>query len=312
MRLLRKSILPILIGSGLILVAASSSPTRNSAPSNLRPAAENSQARKADDQPATHYEPTTLTPSHVVTSPTPVLNQNADRDTEQGKYQAAQYRLNRFQTWFNGLLVLFTAALVAVGGWQARRLRQSVEATKETAEAAKKSADATEIAANAAKTSAEALIRSEWPRLLFERFDAIGPIPKDHPPPDWPNVIVGFRNYGRTAAFVTEIFIGSQLVPDLPPDPTYWSPIPVKPVVAVPPNERFIRSRYLAGPLRREDLDAILQGKTNYWVYGYVNCLDFRGDTHMTGFCARWRVEPDVWSHDGPPNYTYNYHAEGH
>jgi len=204
--------------------------------------------------------------------------------------------------------------LVAVGSWQARRLRQTVEATQETAEAAKKSADATEVAAKAAKTSAEALIRSEWPRLLFERFDPIGPIFKNDPPPNWPNVIVGFRNYGRTPAFVTEIFIGSQLIPDLPPDPkpNYWSPIPVKPVVVVPPNERFTRSRYLAGRLRREDLHAILQGKTNYWVYGYVNCLDYRGDTHRTGFCARWRVEPDIWSHDGPPNYTYNYHAEGH
>lgn len=302
----------ILIASALLLSAAGASPTPTSAPSNLRPTAENRQARNTDDRPATDYEPTTLTPSHIVTSPTPVLNQSADENADQGKYEAAQHEPNPLQTWFNGFLVLFTAALVAVGGLQAHRLRQTVEATKEAAEAAKKSADATEVAASAAKTSAEALIRSEWPRLLFERFDPIGPIPKDHSPPNWPNVIVGFRNYGRTPAFVTEIFIGSQLIPDLPPDPTYWSPIPVKPVVAVAPNETFTPSRYLAGPLCKGDLDAILQGKTNYWLYGYVNYLDFRGDTHMTGFCARWRVEPDIWSHDGPPNYTYNYHAQGH
>ncbi|MFZ0889268.1 MAG: hypothetical protein WA005_12505 [Candidatus Binataceae bacterium] len=193
-------------------------------------------------------------------------------------------------------LVVFTGLLAYYGyrGWRA--------ATKTLA--------ATEIAANAAKTSAEALIRIEWPRLLVERFD-VGPIPED-PPPNWPNVVVGFRNYGRTATFVTEIFIASQLKPSLEPDPTYWSPIPMRPTIAVAPNDKFTQSVPLATHLRRGDLDAILQGKTNYWVYGYVKCLDVRGDTHMTGFCARWRVKPDIWSHDGPPSYTYNTYSEGH
>jgi hypothetical protein len=67
-------------------------------------------------------------------SPTPLLNLERGNDADESNYQAAQYRLNRLQTAFNIALVVFTFALVVVGGWQARRLRQTLDQMRESSE----------------------------------------------------------------------------------------------------------------------------------------------------------------------------------
>jgi Transposase IS66 family len=125
----------ILIGLALFLSAAKPSP---------RPTESESRQPYIAQSPATTYNAGTISPTPVVpASPTPNLDKETGDDHAHSEYEAAQYRLNRIQTWFNGFLVLITLALVGVGAWQAHHLRQTVQATKETADAAMLSAKTT-------------------------------------------------------------------------------------------------------------------------------------------------------------------------
>jgi hypothetical protein len=285
------------VALSLFLLAASRGDEKHQSQSRR----DNRTSEKESKQPTSAFT--------IVVQPAPVKVIQQAPPIEKNQAPQKWYERPTITDWgIFGVTIAYT--LISLGLLDATR-RQARLANGVLVET-RKAADAAIRSAQAAQVTAQTLIHIEWPRLLFERFDPIDPIP-DAPPRDWPNIIIGFRNYGRTTAFVTEIFITGQIASWLEPDPTYWSPVPMRPIFPIAPNERFTHS-ILVGTrtLRREDLDAILQGKTNYWVFGYISYLDVRHDTHMTGFCARWRIDPNVWSHDGPPNYTYHTYTEGH
>lgn len=113
----------------------------------------------------------------------------------------------RFMTHINtnSLLVLFTALLVVVGAIQAKRLRQTVELTKDVAEAALKNATAAELA-----------IRTNRPYLLpvgiffgstSRVFDSGLDWQSRHDRIEIrvPAPVIAFKNYGRSPALVKSI-----------------------------------------------------------------------------------------------------------
>src|SRR5712664_2644248 len=64
-----------------------------------------SQAYTTHKPTSAQQSPAALSPSAVITSPTPSLRGETDKNAVQSRYESAQYRLNWFQTWFNGFLV---------------------------------------------------------------------------------------------------------------------------------------------------------------------------------------------------------------
>jgi hypothetical protein len=106
-------------------------------------------------------------------------------------------------------LALFTLALVIVGGLQARRLRQTVEATKEAAQAAKKSADVAERTLSL--TNRPWLEVTDW-ELMNLTPDAT------------PFVQFKIRNFGKSPAWITRLqvkFTTINVGTDFPEIPDY-------------------------------------------------------------------------------------------
>jgi hypothetical protein len=103
--------------------------------------------RKAEEATAGHDnakanpKPTAQMLPSVIVTPSPNLQQIPNKNTENSNKEKTNYRLTDILlTIFNGLLAMFTLALVIVGGYQARHLRRTVEATEQTAKAAEASA----------------------------------------------------------------------------------------------------------------------------------------------------------------------------
>ncbi len=63
--------------------------------------------------------------------------------------------------------------------------------------------------------------------------------------------------------------------------------------------------------LTKEELDAIDDGRTKLWVYGYVDCRDFLRRKHRVGFCLSWFLGTGALAagltedKDGPEAYIY-------
>jgi len=219
------------------------------------------------------------------------LNQETNGNTEQGKYEASQYRLNRIQAWFNGLLVLFTAALVGVGAWQARRLRQTVEATKE--------------AANAARDNAMVLIKQSGPYLRVTHFRLYEPQVGEAP--EEAGVIIAFANRGRGNAFVTntQLTIAPlSKLPDAPPyDPKIVSRLNGLTII---PEAATPDIKYPFPPAART-LQAVATLQANgvhVFVYGFQDYEDVFEQVHRFGFA--YQFDGKFFDIVGGP--AYNYH----
>jgi hypothetical protein len=134
----------VLLAAALLLTAQSPSPV----PSPRPPAkSQTKQPESGNAYTKPNPSPSPNDQSFVHAGPTPNLQATAGDDRKQGNKEESHYRpTDILLTVFNGLLALFTLALVIVGALQARRLRQTVEATKDAANAAKQNA---EIASNA-------------------------------------------------------------------------------------------------------------------------------------------------------------------
>jgi hypothetical protein len=146
-----------LIASVLLLSAA-----KSESPSPRPTPIKRSQAQGAQAQ-STRQETYTSTPiTSVLTAPTPMATHKTDNDAQQTEHETDQYRLNRVQTWFNGVLAFFTLCLVIVGYIQARRLRETVEVTRQAANAAKESAD----------IARQQLEKAQRAFILLKRIDA--------------------------------------------------------------------------------------------------------------------------------------------
>lgn len=203
-------------------------------------------------------------------------------------------------------LVFFTACLAAIGlmqlivfGWQARRLRQTVEATKEAADAAKKSADAAELTAQAA-------LGVELPRFVVTSMKLI-----------WngtePHISITLTNHGRTEAVITGECLIYRKEPALAPHPRY--PMHSQRRIDFGKTIKNGESHIIRENVPTDDISANSDSPI-IWGYGYIKYRDFLGKSHSSGFvggvsmqnCSRdiiaGRVGVD-FEQQGPATYTY-------
>lgn len=203
-------------------------------------------------------------------------------------------------------LVFFTGCLAAIGlmqlivfGLQARRLRQTVEATKEAADAAKKSADAAELTAQAA-------LGVELPRFVVTSMKLI-----------WngtePHISITLTNHGRTEAVVTGECLIYRKEPALAPIPRY--PISSQKRIDFGKTIKTGESHIIRESIPSNDICANSDSPI-IWGYGYIKYRDFLGKIHTSGFvggapmqsCSRdvnvGRVGVD-FEQQGPSAYTY-------
>jgi hypothetical protein len=178
------------------------------------------------------------------------------------------------------VLALIGALQLVVFGLQARRLRQTVEATKK--------------AAKAAEDAAESLPCIERAYVFVEveaeerRFAVMSRNDKQMV------ITVRFSNYGRTPAIVNKISMYAPCVitdPDEPDDtPTRVAPE----TVIIVSGEPFIDDLTITIP--EDEWQKVERAKMRLLCLGRIKYEDVLGRGHETGFC--WQ-----WVHDTPTGF---------
>jgi hypothetical protein len=133
-----------------------------------------------------------------------------------------------------------------------------------------------------------------------------------------PIITVGFKNYGRTVAMVTEAWVAIKIIGEPPDRPDYSETdrIFIPAGRAIAPNDEYILPERWFHDFRPEETGPtpLLPFKANFWVYGFIAYRDHLGEQHRTGFLGVWpppnpgqiepRPEEFIWS--TKKNYTYN------
>jgi hypothetical protein len=167
-------------------------------------------------------------------------------------------RADVLNTAFAGAVALFTLALVIVGAWQARRLRQTVDETRKAAKAAEKAAEVAE----------KALVDLERPILqIIDPFVGI-----DAPLSETNHGIsahYSIENFGRTPATLHEISLQFGTIVEPLNPPNYTVKIPIMTFIA-----QGKRVRMEAHPLP----------ESGSFVFGYLKYTDIFGFVHVAGF----------------------------
>jgi hypothetical protein len=143
------------------------------------------------------------------------------------------------------------------------------------------------------KRAADAAIGVELPKLTLFHLDFA-----DLGGRGWitnlmcPTIEVKVKNYGRTPAFImsegVEIVVGfpserpdySRTAHDLPPETVVESGQPFS-LAAVMPS----------ASLSTDQVNAIVEGRPIFWVFGYVAYRDFLNEPHIARFCRQ------LWFH---------------
>jgi hypothetical protein len=212
--------------------------------------------------------------------------------------RSAEKQIAYYTKW----LAWFTGALVAVAGIQGYFLLRADKTAR--------------IAADAATQAARAAIGVELPKVFIENLEfqesSSGTLFENL---QFVRVAISVKNYGRTPAFLRQQS-AEMLIAGWPPEkPEY-------------PNAHDLESgRIIEGgktydlPVARlrnevpddETINAIIEGKTNVWVYGYLFYRDFLNEPHRLGFCAQLVIHSSRGSGGhhliecGPPKYTESY-----
>jgi hypothetical protein len=155
--------------------------------------------------------------------------------------------------------------------------------------------------AKSTRIAAEAAIAVERPRLHVSRlfFNRLGGDIRDRE--KMPEIEIGFKNIGRTAAFITDVRCQMTITRRLPRRPKYGDKrIYVPTGFHIVPDQEWILERQLFAefnPTKENSPDLALLSpfRTTFWAYGYVAYLDHLGKPHRHGFVAWW-VPPDVHS----------------
>jgi len=279
-----------------------------------RPTAERQakQPKSGDSYSQANGAPTPQHQAVIDQRPTANLQAIASDSGKDGNKEEQGYRLTDILLIaFNGLLAAFTLALVIIGGLQARRLRQTVEATKDAADAAKKSA---KVAEQSLSVSNRPLLAFQSPTLNnFAPMPVVGQV----------NLIFAsyeFYNYGAGLAWIVETCVLFEVMPagEMPDPPVYKERSIERPSIAVPFRERVLGSRPLkpAAMLAEIDYRAIAVDRSSYLaIWGYVRYLDMLNRRWKMGFC--WVYEPPdgfniygYWKVSGPDSYHYNIQEE--
>jgi hypothetical protein len=200
--------------------------------------------------------------------------------------------------WTDGLIVIFTFALVIVGFLQVYWLKLTMQVTGAAAEAADR--------------SARAAIGIELPiiRIKPDKLHAIETrINEDAIKVFYSVANLTFANLGRTKAFPIEVRSGMHCGAALSSAPTYSSietflpNLIFEPDPGVTPRQRL---RECSVQIQEGDGVRIDKGELGLWFYCCLIYDDFMQTRHEACFCWRWtKVGTDmVWRPNGAPTYN--------
>jgi hypothetical protein len=163
-------------------------------------------------------------------------------------------------------------------------------------------ARSTRIAADAARRSAD----SDGPHMLpiqFKISGMRGPVGDDGKI----KILVEYRfiNYGRSPAFMKEFHVLVHIGSQLPKIPDYGKPDKSSHIIAV--AGWFGTSNPVEHLIPASDAADILDGRTNYFVFGYVEYNDVASQNHKIRFAYGFDWGPGDASErfrpDGPDTY---------
>ena len=232
------------------------SPNKSSKPPQEQSATSAQQADTNQRQPD---------PSPVIVNVLPPQKTQDESDRE-AKAQRDKASSDWWQTIFNGLLVAFTAILVAIGAWQGQQNRKSADAARDAAIAA--------------------IEQSTAIKLSERAYVAISHVPPGLGMDDIGGVWVEMRvkNFGRTPGRTERINIDflyledAQFVPDTPPRIERQETVSV---FLVTQDEFFFNHQRALGATV---VDNLREGKGTLLVWGYVDYLDAFNRPHRAGY----------------------------
>jgi guanyl-specific ribonuclease Sa len=244
-------------------------------------------------------------------STTPTVPSHASQVGRYSQQNTSQGNENAPPDWW---LDWFTAGLVIVGlfqlvvfGYQAKKLRESIDLTREIsgrqerdmrdsiAEAARAAvamrdaADAARESAEAAKLQAQALLGVEIPHLEITSIELIrlgAPHPRSNDPTS--NGSGMCKKYGRTPAFTRQQAAEFSAGLVLPTKPEYESAHDLASGHVIDPNAKYYLPLVRVRDLQSDQMVSdIINLRTFLWIYGYIFYRDFLNEPHMLHFCAR-------------------------
>lgn len=251
--------------------------------------------RRAVNKKANAQQKTTSKPiPSAVTPITNQTNQNTDGGNAKGDDNA---KTNRMIAWFTGVLALAAIVQLFTTLVQLRRLRQSVNATKDATSATERSANATLAAAHATKRSVDNISRIERAYI----FTTVGQHPSTCEPVHGVdgfkgiyafNATVTLWNVGRTPAIITKIraviSLGKAIIPEIKE-----SEIPSGIVVGSDKWKNLPTVSFHINEMERQN---IYNRNIVAYCCGRIEYEDVFRDKYIRGFC--WEYSP----HDSRPS----------
>jgi hypothetical protein len=204
-------------------------------------------------------------------------------------------------------LVLATVGLGIFSWRQSHYMKDSIAAAKESADAA--------------VLQARAAIGVELPKIILSRVDfgdtraASGDTRAASLASrlQSPKIEISVTNYGKTPAFLLRQAIEIEVCALLPAKPVYPSAFDLPPETIVEYKYKFpLGTARPKSQLSPEDIQAILDGNTRLWVYGYVYYRDILSEPHMARFCKLFLPQSSPRYHylfvdDHAPAYTESF-----
>ena len=194
----------------------------------------------------------------------------------------AKYTLGLFVTVI--ALVLATVVLGIFSWRQSRDMKDAIAVAKETA--------------SAAMLQARAAVSVELPKIILSRVD-LGDMAATSLASRLQSlrIEIAVTNYGKTPAFLLGQALEIEVCALLPAKPVYPSAFDLPPETVVDYKNKYpLGIARPKSPLSPEDIQAILDGSTRLWVYGYVYYRDILSEAHMVRFCK-------VFVPPSPPGY---------
>jgi hypothetical protein len=175
-------------------------------------------------------------------------------------------------------LVLATIGLGIFSWRQSRDMKDAIAVAKDTA--------------SAAMLHARAAVSVELPKIILSRVD-LGDTAATSLASRLQSlrIEIAVTNYGKTPAFL----LGQAL--EIEVKPVYPSAFDLPPETVIDYKNKYpLGIARPKSPLSPEDIQAILDGSTRLWVYGYVYYRDILSEAHMVRFCK-------VFLPPSPPSY---------
>ena len=194
----------------------------------------------------------------------------------------AKYTFGLFVTAI--ALVLATIGLGIFSWRQSRDMKDAIAVAKETA--------------SAAMLQARAAVSVELPKIILSRVD-LGDTAATSLASRLQSlrIEIAVTNYGKTPAFLLGQALEIEVCALLPAKPVYPSAFDLPPETVIDYKNKYpLGMARPKSPLSPEDIQAILDGSTRLWVYGYVYYRDILSEAHMARFCK-------VFVPPSPPGY---------